>query len=296
VADLEMAWSSKCREKPMFVWTGMDESVDRLQKHAYIVAGILTSQANWSRIERAWNKRLKQDGLDYFKTSEYRGLNKQFAKFRDGNVYPRPAGRAAAKEVLTDLALILKSENHIGLGMGLNLSDYRNIRKSSNARKILPANPYRFMYQLSMVAIATQVSQSDYPQVVAFLCDEHSKAKQLASSYSSLKESNPIAATCMGSLTFGKDSEWVAIQVADMVAGICKDYFVDLFQGKIADQEIANEKLKEDIGKHIGIYFIDKLALKRIVAGNLLHGGKPSIRSAKQAKLFDDLFPFPVKH
>jgi hypothetical protein len=274
----------------MFVWTALDESADRLQKHAYTVAALLTTQENWFKIERAWNKRLAKEGLAYFKTSEYRGLKGQFSKFRDPKLYPPPAGRKAAQEILFDLELILKSEDLIGLCVALNLSDYRRIRKSARARKLLPANPYRLAYETAMVAIATRVSQSDYPRVIAFLFDEHSKATQLVNGYSSLKAANPNAATCMGSLTIAKDSEWAAIQAADLVAGICKDYFVKSFAGLIVDEKAAAQQLKAEVGNHVSPFYIDEVALTKIIRGNLLHNGRPSIRSTKQATLFDDLF------
>ena len=83
----------------MFIWTALDESVDRLQRHAYVVAALLTSQQNWSSIERAWKKRLEKDGLTYFKTSEYRGLNGEFSRFKNEELYPKPTGRKAAREI-----------------------------------------------------------------------------------------------------------------------------------------------------------------------------------------------------
>ena len=101
---------------------------------------------------------------------------------------------------------------------------------------------------------------------------------------------NPNAANYMGSLTFGSDINWAAIQVADMVAGICKDYFVKHFNGQISDEQAALQKVQSDIGTHIQLSYLDEVALRRIVDGNLLHDGRPSIRSAHQKKLFSDLF------
>jgi hypothetical protein len=274
----------------MFIWTALDESTDRLQRHAYVVSGLLTTQKNWSEIERAWNKRLGQDGLAYFKTSEYRGLNGQFSKFRDRNLYPPPAGRKAAQEILCDLELILRSEDLIGLSLAVNLRDYRKARRSSRVRSLLPGDPYRLTYEIAMVAFATHMGQNDRPLVVAFLCDQHSKATQLMDGYASLKKANPNAAKWMGSLTIVDDSQWAAIQAADLVAGVCKDYFVKYFNGRIADETTAVHQVKAEVGNHVALFYVDEVAIKRIVAGNLLHGGRPSIRSARQGALFGDMF------
>jgi hypothetical protein len=151
------------------------------------------------------------------------------------------------------------------------------------------------MYQISMVAMAAHIGQTEHPTTIAFLCDEHSKGSQLVKSYPSLKAANPNAANYMGSLTFGSDEKWAAIQVADMVAGICKDYFVGRFCGRISNEETALQKVQAEIGTHIQLSYLDEVALRRIVHGNLLHEGRPSIRSARQQKLFKDLFDVPTR-
>lgn len=274
----------------MFIWTAIDESTDRYQKHAYVVAGLLTSQQNWSSIERAWKKRLEKDGLTFFKTSEYRGLNGQFSKFKNENLYPKPSGRKAAQEILSDLQLILRSEDIVGLSVAINLEDYRKARRSSRVRKFLPPDPYQLAYEIAMVAIAMHVGDGPYPQVVAFLCDQHSKATRLAEGYGALQKANPTAAKYMGSLTIADDKKWAAIQVADLVAGICKDYFVKYFKGEIPDEDSALKDLRSEVGNYIALFFIDKLAIKRIVDGNMLHKGRPSIRSSRQGQLFGNMF------
>jgi hypothetical protein len=274
----------------MFIWTALDESTDRYQKYAYVVAGLLTSQQNWSSIERAWKKRLEKDGLTYFKTSEYRGLKGEFLRFKNEELYPKPTGRKAAREILNDLKLILKSEDIVGLGLAINLQDYRKARRSSKVRKFLPTDPYQLAYEIAMVAIAMHIGHGPYPQVVAFLCDQHSKATRLQEGYESLQKANPTAANYMGSLTVADDKKWAAIQLSDLVASICKDYFVKYFNGTISDQISALQDLRAEVGNHISLFFIDELAIKRIVAGNMLHNGRPSIRSSRQGQLFGNMF------
>ena len=129
------------------------------------------------------------------------------------------------------------------------------------------------------------------PQLVAFLCDEHSRAVQLANSYPELKRLNPVSAQYMGSLSFQKDECSAAIQIADLIAGLCKDYYVKKVRGKATEDDLAS--LITDIGQYIGLGYIDKPLLKKLVQANYLKDGKPSIRSSLQQKLFNDLFSFP---
>jgi len=130
--------------------------------------------------------------------------------------------------------------------------------------------------------------------MIAFLCDEHSKAPNLLASYPALKESNPLTARYMGSLTFGKDEDWAALQAADLIAGLCKDFSVERFQGNDSLEGKA-QVLRAQMGDAMGISYLDESLLRKIVEANHLHNGRPSIRSARQQKLFSDLFDLPTK-
>lgn len=276
----------------MFIWSALDESADRLQKDAYAVAGLLATSEDWFESERIWNRYLERKGIKYFKTSEYRGLKGQFGKFRDNYAYPVDgAGRAASREILNDLSQIIRTSPIVGLVIGMNLRDYREIRRSSRARYLLPQSPYRHMYQTSLVRVASFTASMPTPQSVAFLCDEHSKAAQLAQSYPELKRLNPISGACMGSLSFKKDEDSAAIQMADLIAGLCKDFFVRKVKGTAENCDRIS--LESEIGKHIGLGYIDKPLLRKLIQANTLKNGKPSICSSLQQKLFDDLFEFP---
>jgi hypothetical protein len=148
------------REKYMaFFWTSIDESSDRTQEYAFVVAGLVSRQDYWFEIERQWDRTLKRHSLEYFKTSEYLGLNGQFKRFRDKGEYPKPSGRDAAREIVDELELIIRSSRVKGIGLAIDLQDYRAARKSSRIRKVFPSDPYRFGYQMLMVYIAGEVTR-----------------------------------------------------------------------------------------------------------------------------------------
>lgn len=282
-------------EKYMFAWAALDESADKRQEHSYVVAGLLTAQPIWNDIERAWNRRLNREGMDYFKTSEFLGLRGQFERFRNKNKYPEPTGREAANEIREDLALILRSETVIGVVTALRLKDYKRVRTTARAKKILPRSHHQFMYQLAIVTIAAHVAGFSKPEVIAFLCDEHSKAPSILSSYAALKAYNPMSAEYMGSLTFDSDERWVALQAADLIAGACKEFTVKVLTGQAKNIEEERTKLRAFIGSGMGLTSINESMLRKLVEANYLHDGKPSIRSARQQKLFKDLFEIPGK-
>lgn len=274
----------------LFAWSSLDESSDRKQRDAFVVAGLVMAQPAWTELERAWDRMVTDRGIGHFKTSEFRGLRGGFAKFHDGTKYPKPTGRAAAQEIFDDLALLIRSNKHwsLGLAVGLNLSDYRALRKSSRVRRLFPRNPYRFVYHTIMVMLAMMVGEFKESEPIAFLCDEHSLAKDLSNTYAALKESNPHAARFMGSLTFTKDELSPALQVADLIVGEYKDYFVRRVKGKATAHSEYSEFMEAMKGP-MGIFYLDKRVLSDMARANMLIDGKPSIRSLRHAKLFPDL-------
>jgi hypothetical protein len=70
-----------------FIWAALDESSDRLQRKAFVVAGYLARQAAWADIERFWSRRLEQEAdprpMRYFSTQECLHLSGEFRRFRD---------------------------------------------------------------------------------------------------------------------------------------------------------------------------------------------------------------------
>src|ERR1019366_10392941 len=54
----------------------LDDSKDAKQLEMFVCAGFFGAKGDWSRFTSEWNIRLHQDGIGYFKTSEYRMLKK----------------------------------------------------------------------------------------------------------------------------------------------------------------------------------------------------------------------------
>src|SRR5258708_6519648 len=136
-----------------FMWAALDESSDRERKHVFVVAGYLARQANWIEIERQWVLRLDRESdpqpMKYFSSSECASLSGEFARFRDKTKYPKPQGRLAADRIRDDLQGIMKDAAAAGFAMGVAFRDYRTIRKSSRARKLLGTDPYEQIYALT---------------------------------------------------------------------------------------------------------------------------------------------------
>ena len=67
----------------------IDDSKDSQQSRMFVCAGWIAERGTWIEFSERWNDRLLVDGLNYFKTSEYKMLKGQFERFRK---LPAPDG------------------------------------------------------------------------------------------------------------------------------------------------------------------------------------------------------------
>ena len=292
--DFTLTVTARCKERFMgFMWPALDESSDREQKHAFVVAGYLARQRDWTEAERKWMLRLEKEGIKYFSNSECTSLSGEFRRFRDKQKYPSPKGRLAANKIRDDLLEIMKKEQVAGFALGLRLKEHRAMQKSSRARKVLPSDPYENMYTMMMIVIVGELEDEYraglFPvrETVAFLCDEHNKAVNIKNLYAELKKNNPSCAPWMGSLSYMDNEDSPALQAADMLAGQCKDVLVEETT-KPPGKRPLGDVFKQRVGGHVSFRVFDMASLKKLVDANVPRKGKLSIYSTQQLTMFKD--------
>ena len=105
----------------------LDDSKDQDQTKVFVSAGFLGTKDHWSELRVAWRKCLKEHEIDYFKTSEYKMLRGQFAKFKTA-AYPPPTGREKANEIRDSLLAIPRNLGGIkGFGLVIPVEDYAKV-------------------------------------------------------------------------------------------------------------------------------------------------------------------------
>jgi hypothetical protein len=281
-----------------FIWIGLDESSDRLQRKVFVVAGYLARQSEWTEIERHWLRRLEQEcnpvPMRYFSSSECAFLSGEFRRFRDATKYPKPKGRKAANAVRDDLEQILRASSAIGFVLGVNLKDYRAVRKSSRARKTLGSNPYEQTYLTMFIRVAgscdDEMPSRVNTETIAFLCDEHDRSVNVKAVYDRLKDNNPTCAPWMGSLSYMDNEHSPALQAGDLLASRSKDFLVETIDNprhETKEQIVA--RWKPILGRNVGVGCMDKSSLSLLVDANVLKKGKFSIYSTQQLTLFKGL-------
>jgi hypothetical protein len=221
-------------------------------------------------------------------------LTGEFRRFQDRLKYPKPKGREAANAIRDDLQQILRAANASGFGLGINLKDYRFVRRSSRARKTLGANPYEQAYLTMLIRIAG-TCEDEMPnrvgtETVAFLCDEHDRSAIIKRVYDKLKEKNPRCAPWMGSLSYMDNKKSPALQTGDLLASMCKQFLLDTIDNpRHENHEDIIARWKPIVGRNVGIACMDKTSLKLMVDANIPKDGKFSIYSTQNLSLFKDL-------
>jgi hypothetical protein len=221
-------------------------------------------------------------------------LTGEFRRFKDPVKYPFPAGRQAANAIRDDLRQIMRTSNVRGFALGINLKDYRSVRKSSRARQTLGPNPYEQGYLTMLIRIAG-TCDDEMPgrvnsETVAFLCDEHDRSVNVKSVYDNLRLHNPRCAPWMGSLNYMDNEKSPALQAADLLASMSKDFLIESIEKvQRESRESIAAKWKPIIGRNVGIGCMDKKSLNLTVDANIPKGGKSSIYSTQNLILFNDM-------
>ncbi len=192
----------------------LDDSKDGHQEFSYVCAGFYGTRTAWETFNTEWNRQLKREGIDYFKTSEFKSLTGQFKKYKS---IPKPHGREGANLVRQRLEEVLRVCPGIhGVGVVVPVMDYNAVLRHEHADSILGPNVYSRAFESTMLK-ATHVACGRKDQI-AFAHDEGPDFDTLRKLYRSFKERNPYTASMMKGFIPLDDKEHPPLQIADMLA------------------------------------------------------------------------------
>jgi Protein of unknown function (DUF3800) len=230
----------------------LDDSKDQKQDQMVVSAGFIGTQDARGSLRRAWKKRLTDDGIEYFKTNEYKMLDGQFLKFKDEVNYPKPKGRDAARKIKADLQEIVKV-NHpiVGVGIAIPISDYSLVCDRPEAQGVFYGDPYHRALESVMFEVAKMVRGRPGRNMVAFVHDEGPDYDSLRHVYRSFLENNPKSAKVIGGFQRLDDKLHPPLQAADMIANNILGLGIDwLSKGRPDPLKV---EMKESIQK-VGIW------------------------------------------
>lgn len=245
----------------------LDDSKDRGAQKVMVSAGFYAGREEWEAFRIDWKRTLKEHNLDYFKSSECHSLTKQFAQFRKGP-HPKPEEKAAARKVRAELQSVLLRHRAIrGIGVAVQLEDYRRVAARPEAADILPADPYRAALSSVMFETVKHMRKLSRNSVVAFVHDDQDDFDDLRACYCAFREMNPKTARFMGGFQPLDDKKTPALQAADLIAN-----HTTFLLGAKLDSRNALIEMRENISR---LGYWDGTYVEAILRNGLVKRGKP---------------------
>jgi Protein of unknown function (DUF3800) len=248
----------------------LDDSKDQNQSKLIVSAGFFGTKEDWGQLRIAWSRRLKEDGIRYFKTSEYKMLEEEFAKFKTA-AYPAPTGRQKAKEIRDSLRGILREHPRIrGVGVAIAIEDYNKVCARPEAQGVLIGSPYHRALDSVMFETVKLIRKIPGHHKVAFVHDDGPDFDDLRKVYTAFKANNPKTAKSLAGFQPLNDKEHPPLQAADMLANYALGIGIEwLTAGRSAAKV---REMRENLTL-LGVW--DEHYLLSVLKRNLPRHGKP---------------------
>lgn len=196
-----------------------DESgTDPKKNKALVVGGFLGQVEEWERASDAWDACLHAaPSIDYFKESERKSLDGQFLKFN----------RVTADAKALSLARTLSQFKVLGFCATVSYTWFMH-RDAKASRGFLGSRVYDWGF-LTATSGVLQYLDTRYPEnndAVDFIFDERTELRACIDIYNRMKV-NPFFSSSMrraGECIPGDDKAIAALQMADLLAGMCCDH------------------------------------------------------------------------
>jgi hypothetical protein len=209
----------------------LDDSKDGRQEIAYVCAGFYGTKKTWNRFNRAWDKQLKAEGIEYYKSSEFKSLTKQFARFKN---LPEPHGREGARRVKQRLERIAYDSSGLhGVGVAVPKADYDAVLSHDSAELIFPKKYiYHRAFEWTLLKATELACKSKENRAIVFAHDDEDDFNELRDLYRSYKERNSKSAVYMCGFQPLNDKVSPALQIADMLANSVMGTTVGFITGR----------------------------------------------------------------
>lgn len=199
----------------------IDDSADRDRNKFVLAAVLIGNRDQWLKLRVAWRKRLAQDEIAYFRSSQCNHLRNQFHKYRDLQKYPPPTGRQIADKIRSDLDGIIHDCQLVGMGCIIPVSLYQRFQQDPTYEKAMSKDIYHWAVQTVWSDCAEGMkSFGKGKHIVTFAHDDCSNFETLRQLYKGYKRKNKGHAKVMGDFVPLDDKLNPPIQAADVIADV----------------------------------------------------------------------------
>jgi len=210
----------------MLIKTFIDDSADERQEKVVIAGAFMGRFGQWTELKTQWRRRLRREGIEYFRSTEYNSLRGQFEKYRDRVKYPKPLGSKAASLLRDELEAIVTKIKLSGVAVCIDIPLYNSFKQKSSAAEQIFSDPFEIALQILFNQLSNAVkSELGEGHRFTFVVDESPSAERIEKVYLEFKRINPAVAVNMDGLTHLDDKAMPPLQVADMMASIAKEVY-----------------------------------------------------------------------
>ena len=224
----------------------LDDTCDEKRKDFICVGALIGRKDGWNRFNKEWRRVLnRHPSIDYFHGKDLPKLQGPFAKFRDQQLFPRPTGMDAAVMKRTDLQKVIKDSTLVGLGIGVLLPEYHEIRDTHPRGKTFMAkDAFEYVLQELVYRATKTIAEFDTRARVSFVSDKSERSAVYELVYEKWKESNRKTAAFMLGISHEDDKTYFGLQGADMVASaVNRVYRSNVKDGVIPDEYPLSEAI-----------------------------------------------------
>lgn len=209
----------------MFYQGYIDDSADRNRERVVISGAVLGKPDDWRYLTKYWSKRLKRDGIEYFKSSHCNHLRGPFFKFVSQEHYPPPKGREAADRIRRDLDKIIEKSSLCSIGIVIPIQVYQRMKQEPKYSSFLPTDPYHWAVQ-SVWRESSKMLREELrgKHVVSFAHDDSDNFHVLHKLFLDYKRQNPKDSRVLRDFVPLDDKVHPPVQAADAVADITSRY------------------------------------------------------------------------
>jgi hypothetical protein len=205
----------------------LDESSDEKQEHVFCVAACCATDKNWDGIQRRWLDRLQVDNVKYFRASSCKAVSGPFFHLRrvHGSL---AAARRVAERIRADLENILLTSAWAGFMLGVVIPDYKGVLAAYPvARAFFAGDPTEHAYSQVMYEVTRTIRRKAKNHAAAFVIDQSLYSDKVIAAYNAMRQNHPTVAKTAKTILPLDDKETASLQVADLLASVAKDTFIE---------------------------------------------------------------------
>jgi hypothetical protein len=210
------------------LWFGtIDDSADKNREKVIVSAALFGTNDAWTKLRSGWRKRLEEDGIAYFKSSDCQRLDGPFRKFRDPIEFPVPSGREAAIRIEADLDKLIHSCALFGVAAVIPVPVWEKLRNDPEYVSVCARDPYHWALQTVWTQCVAAMEELGRGNVIAFAHDSGDNYAILRQLYQGYKGKNEGSKRRLAGLVSLDDKTNSSIQAADVLASVTQRYAVE---------------------------------------------------------------------